>query len=252
MPPGMEQSQIVMRELRRLASGALDIIYPRVCAACGAGMDDQPGHVCWDCIAGLEPVTEPFCSICGDPFDGIIEDDFVCSFCRRDGPGFDLARSAFRFRGAAMPLVHGLKYSVMPHLARDIGMMVARCVETHFPLRDVDAVGCVPLYPRRERGRTYNQSGLIAAHVAAEIRRPLLRAGLRRIRDTATQTRLTARERRRNVRNAFAATDCDWLRGRRVLLVDDVMTTGATVSECGRALKDSGVAAVYVATFARG
>jgi len=215
-------------------------------------MLEEPGHVCWDCLSALEPVEPPYCAKCGDPVEGDAGVEFFCSSCARNEPPFVSARSAFRYRGPMKSLVQALKYGGMTNLAADMGTMLAGCAAAHFADAGIDSVEGVPLHPRRQRHRTYNQSALLAAGVAGRLGVPLLAGGLVRLRDTASQTFMNMAKRRDNVRGAFAVTDPSWVEGRRILLVDDVMTTGATVSECAGVLEKAGAAGVYVATVARG
>lgn len=231
----------------------LDLVFPRTCAGCGRPVEGlAERHVCWDCRAAIPVITDPFCSVCGDPVDGEVEHDYVCSFCRDRRPHFDLARSAVRFRGPLKDIIHALKYGHASCLVRDLAPYLAACVRTCYPRVLADAVTFVPLYPRRERERTYNQSALLSRRLAALLGLPYLPSALRRVRDTSTQTHLDSHARRLNVRGAFVAVNERWLRGRQILLVDDVMTTGATVDECARTLKDAGAAGVFVVTVARG
>lgn len=230
----------------------LDFVYPRVCAGCGSAITDGARGVCWDCIARLAVVRFPFCSICGNPVCGAVDRDYVCQLCRKDGRHFDRARSAVHFDAAAAPILHCFKYSNAVHLAGDLAGLLLACVRTHYAPAEIDAVTFVPLHPARERERSYNQSRLLAVRAARGIGRPQAPECLRRTRPTGSQTGLNARERRDNVRGAFKAVNRGWIAGRRFLLVDDVMTTGATVDECARMLKDAGAASVAVATVARG
>lgn len=216
-------------------------------------MLDAPMHLCWECLAALSIVTEPFCAQCGDPVDGVTGVAYRCSWCRRHEPRFALARSAVRYRGPIRAALHAFKYNRDVCLADDLGRLLAACVQAHFSAVRFDGVTGVPLYARRERVRTYNQSSLLAQAAGRRLGIPPLPARtVRRVRDTPTQTGLTAAQRRANVRHAFVVPDATWLEGRTVLLVDDVMTTGATVSECARVLRESGAAGVYVVTVARG
>lgn len=215
-------------------------------------MGSSAGHLCWDCLAALEIIHPPFCGRCGDPVDGAITRDYVCSFCANRPPAFDLARSAARYRHALKGMLHRFKYSSAVYLAPDLATLLQSCVCVHYNTEALDAVAWVPLHPARERARTYNQSGLLAAALARRLNLPTARGCLARLRDTATQTHLSARERSANVRGAFAVQNPEWVDGRRFLLVDDVMTTGATVNECARALKGAGAAKVFVVTVARG
>jgi ComF family protein len=235
-----------------LAHALLDLVWPRVCEGCGQPMGAAPGHVCWDCRAGLPLIEHPYCSQCGDPVEGAISHDYRCAFCVDRAPAFVKARSAVRFRGVVPALLHRFKYGAATHLAPDLAGWLEACVGTEYPGEPFDAVAFVPLHPARERLRTYNQSALLAAGLGARLRLPVSAGCLRRVRPTDTQTHLSARQRAANVRGAFAVRNPAWVEGRRFLLVDDVMTTGVTVSECASVLKDAGAASVHVVTVARG
>ncbi len=237
-----------------LAAGshALDIIYPRLCGGCGGVPEGRGMHLCWDCLREAVFVRDPFCSRCGDPVDGAVHHAFNCSWCRRTRPSFVLARSAVRFCGSMKQVMHAFKYQRACHLAGDLGGLLAGCVRAHYAGVPFDAVAYVPLHPRKGRERSYNQSRLLAVSAARKLGLPVENRCLRRVRITTTQTRLSAEERKANVRGAFSALSPEWIDGRRILLVDDVMTTGATVNECARVLVEAGACCVYVATVARG
>ena len=230
----------------------LDIVFPRRCVGCGAPVGEPSGHVCWECLSQWAIIRPPFCSICGDPVDGMVAHSYVCGWCVKTRPSFDLARSAARYRGPLKDLVHKLKYSGSTFIERDLAPLLQACAQAHFPCAEIDAVTFVPLHPTRERERTYNQSHLLAKGLAHGLLKPVAARCLIRTRPTATQTDLTAHERMMNMQGAFAAREPAWLEGRTLLLVDDVMTTGATVNECAKALKGGGAARVFVATVARG
>lgn len=230
----------------------LDLFYPRVCAACGGPVGDEPGHLCWDCLAGITYVKSPYCSLCGDPVEGRIDHEFVCYNCTSTPPHFDRARSAARYAGPLQNVLREFKYRQSLWAGRDLVRLLTACTEAHYDPAQVDAVCFVPLYPARQRDREYNQAERLARGLARRLGKPLLGRCLARVRPTPTQTHLTARARATNVAGAFRARWTRRLKGRRVLLVDDVMTTGATVSECARVLKEAGAAAVYVVTVARG
>lgn len=235
-----------------LLSAVMDLVYPRCCVTCGHRVGEGSRHICWDCAAGFHLVEEPYCSRCGDPVDGRVENVFLCSACRRHPPHFDLARSALRYRGGLRRAIHAFKYSRVCCLSGDFTRWLAACYRMHYAGVRVDAVACVPLHGRRQRDRTYNQAGLLARDLARELRVPYAARCLRRVRPTESQTHLNARQRRANVRGAFFVGDAGWVEGRRWLLVDDIMTTGATVNECARVLKRAGAASVHVLTVARG
>jgi ComF family protein len=244
-----------------------DLLFPRQCEGCGGDLGGSGNALfCWDCLASLPYLRPPFCARCGDFVAGDVPGDFVCASCARHPPAFDLARSAFRFDGAVAQAVKRLKYRDGIWIAPGLGAFLAETwralPQTLRPA--VDWVTPVPLASARARERGYNQAGLLAKALARRLRLPC-REVLRRTRDTGTQTKLTAQERRKNVRGAFAVKAAyrgapgSWrarwfppVEGARILLVDDVITTGATVDECARALKAAGAAAVYALSAARG
>ena len=230
----------------------LDICYPRRCGGCGGDTAGSEGHLCWDCLASAVYITDPMCSRCGDPVDGLVEHDFECGWCRRTHPAFDAARSALRFRGPIRDAMHRFKYNRATHLSADLGGLLAGCVHAHFGTERFDSITYVPLHTTKARERSYNQSRLLAGELGRRLNVPVVHKAIERVRFTRTQTRLNADERKQNVRGAFRAAMPGWIDGRRWLLVDDVMTTGATVDECARVLKEHGAIAVTVVTVARG
>ena len=236
----------------RWASAWLDMLYPRSCVGCGKPVAPELGHFCWDCQSKVVYVQPPYCSICGDPVDGRIDGSFVCYACSESKPFFDRARSAVRYRGVMQTVLQAFKYREALWLRHDLVRILEACVAAHYDLGEIDAVTFVPLYPARHRQRGYNQAEVLAARLARAMSKPLLKYCLARVKPTPTQTHLTARDRATNVKGAFRTRWSRRLKGRRILLVDDVMTTGATVNECSRVLKAGGAARVMVVTVARG
>lgn len=231
---------------------AIDLLYPRSCSGCGVALGGGRAQLCWDCRADIRPIVPPFCSWCGNPVEGRIDHRYICYHCTDAEPHFTAARCAARFEGVLPRLVHAFKYDEALWLAGDLAELLEACWNTHFQDRRCDGVVPVPLHPARRRARGYNQAALLAEALARRIGRPVLPGALHRMRATETQTHLTARERLHNVSGAFESGPRRRLEGRRILLVDDVMTTGATVSECAKALKKGGAAEVLVVTLARG
>lgn len=219
---------------------------------CSRPAGESARYLCWDCLASLPVIEPPFCSRCGDPVEGHITRGYVCSLCVDRAPAFDVARSVVRFRGGVKDVLHRFKYSHAVHLAGDLAALMKAGITTHYSQEQFDAVCFIPLHPAKERCRTYNQAGLLAGSLARRLGIPLARGCLARVRETGTQTRLNLRERARNVYEAFEVECPEWVRGRNLLLVDDVMTTGATVNEAARVLKRAGCGRVCVMTAARG
>jgi competence protein ComFC len=238
--------------VRAILHSALDLLYPRTCVSCGEDTGSGEGHLCWECFSQIPVISRPFCEQCGDPVDGKVEDSYRCSLCRRKEPWFEMARSAFRHRGPVQKMVHAFKYGCALNLREELSGFLHACVTTHYANLRFDAVTAVPLYPRRERERSYNQAWVLASSLGARMKIEAFSRCIARRRDTATQTNLDSSARRKNVRSAFEACNEKWIRSRRFLLVDDVMTTGATANEVSRVLKEAGAASVHVLTLARG
>ncbi len=230
----------------------LDLVYPRRCAGCACDLSEETGALCWDCRRRLRTIGEPCCAWCGNPLEGRADHAYTCFHCTRMGPAFDRARSAVRFEGVAAELIHQFKYRAALWLRDELLDWIEACVRVHYGAVAWDAVCPVPLHATRARERGYNQAALLAAGLARRLNLPCWPSALRRARPTQTQTHLTARERLSNVADAFLVRRARGVVGRRLLLVDDVMTTGATTSSCAGALKRAGCESVHVVTAARG
>lgn len=238
--------------LRALGRAVLDLWFPRVCAGCGAPDPEALTHLCWDCFRDLAVLQPPFCERCGDPVAGRVDHAYTCALCAARAPSFVRARSAVRYDGAAALAIRALKYHGATWLADDLAALLEGVVRAEFDGIVFDAVVPVPLHPLRRRRRDFNQAELLAGRLARRLGAPLRARALRRVRATPSQTRLTVRERADNMRGAFRARAPMSPDGGRALLVDDVMTTGATVHDAARALCEGGVAEVWAVTVARG
>jgi ComF family protein len=228
------------------------MLYPRNCIGCGCVAPEAFRYICWDCWADTNGIEAPFCAVCGDPVAGSVEHEFICFSCSAEKPSFEGARSAARYDGVVGEALRQLKYEKALWLAPDLAQLLMNCLNAEYPGMQFDLLAPVPLHHVRRRERGYNQSAVLAAELARHIRCRSMPGLLRRIRPTTTQTNLTAPQRLSNVLNAFESKKAKWLVGRRVLLVDDVMTTGATVDACAKALKKGGAQSVHVLTVARG
>ncbi len=232
--------------------GLLDMLYPRNCMGCGKSSPETFRYICWDCWSDASHIEPPFCSLCGDPVAGTIEHDFICYACSSEKPYFDAARSAARYDGVVGEALRQLKYEKALWMSCDLSELLLGCLKAEYAGITFDFVVPVPLFHVRRRERGYNQSAVLAAELARRMHSQKASRLLRRIRPTATQTNLTAAQRLSNVQNAFQHGKNKQLAGQRVLLVDDVMTTGATVNACAKALKQGGAQSVHVLTVARG
>ena len=235
----------------------LNFLYPPRCAACGIALGIEATHrVCEACLQRTERLPAPPCMICGGPLDSPVSPDPRCSRCLASAPAFARARAVARYLPAAEGQPGTLASVIRRHkyaFDQSLGRALAEYLGHNLPLaaQDYDVVVPVPLHRRRLLERGFNQAALLAAEVARRLDRPLDVRSLRRVRATAAQTARDLEERRRNVRGAFAVSNAAKIHALRVLLVDDVMTTGATVDECARALLRAGAASVDVFTLAR-
>lgn len=230
----------------------LDILYPRNCVQCGTSSPDALSHLCWDCLSDTPKIEAPFCVCCGDPVAGDIQHDYTCFACSRETPAFDFARSAVRYEGAVGAALRDLKYNNAVWMAQDLAALLLACIQAEYSEIDFDLISAIPLHPARRRARGFNQSALLASALARRMHRPFKKRATRRIRSTTSQTGLTAPQRAANVCGAFRTGLFTRLKGKQILLVDDVMTTGATANACAAALKRGGAETVYVVTVARG
>ncbi len=224
---------------RAVARALLELVWPPRCAACGAAVREEP--FCDVCAGAVEPVP-PGCARCGQPGP-----DALCGACRAAPPAFDAVRAGGLFGGPLADAIHAFKYRDRPALARPLGAwLAARTV-----LSPVAVIVSVPLARGRRLERGYDQAALLADALAraagASSRR--LRAALRRVREAPPQVGRTREERARNVAEAFEVGAA--VAGREVVLVDDVVTTGATADAAATALRRAGARSIVVVALAR-
>ena len=235
----------------------LDFLYPPRCAACGAPLASETGRrVCARCVARVEHLPEPRCQICGGPLESAANDASQCARCLAHPPRYRIARTIARYRTTAEDQSGTLPALIRRHkygLDQSVGRALAEYRPDELPLSagDYDVVVPVPLHWRRLWWRGFNQAALLAGEVARRLNLPLDSTAVARRRFTTPQTSRHHDERIRNVRRAFVVAHPERIRNRRVLIVDDVMTTGATVDECARVLRAAGASSVDVFTLAR-
>lgn len=240
-PPGL---------LRRAGLWAVDRLLPPRCLGCGA-IAPNDGALCGSCWGGISFIERPWCACCGLPFEFDIADGALCGGCAARQPAFDAARAALRYDDASRPLILSFKHGDRMQAARHFGGWMARAGAEL--VQRADLVAPVPLHWRRLVARRYNQSAELARGVAAGGGVELCVDLLRRTRATPSQGGLNRRARRLNVRGAFAVSPRRQaaIRRARILLVDDVLTTGATVEAAARTLKRAGASQVDVLVLAR-
>ncbi len=230
----------------------LDLVWPRRCAVCGRPADRPGRHLCSECLNRIPfNPAKGLCSVCGRAVEGL-EGEYLCDDCTGpDRPSFDRAVSAVRYEDAARDMIHGYKYAGQLWLRGDFADWLEGAVSARFDASAVDIVLPMPLTALHRLDRGYNQSGYLARELARRIGRAerggiLVRKGRPR-----RQAGLCEEDRRENAKGTFAVRHAEFVRGRTVLVVDDIMTTGATLSEAAKALKESGASRVWCATLAR-
>lgn len=256
----MKIEKNMWKHLRRLAADAvensLSLIYPNRCQICETGVASQAqGYVCGACWSGrgaVKFIVPPFCDRCGLPFEGDITSAFECPNCRDMGLHFEFARAAVAAQGIVREVIHRYKYDRALWFEPFLSDLMVRAAPAWLRKEDWDLIVPVPLHWMKHREREFNQAERLSRCLATVTGIPVEIRLLKRVLSTQTQTRLTRRQRDENVRRAFTYCGRSNLNGQRVILVDDVLTTGATTSACAGVLKGSGAEKVCVWTVARG
>ena len=228
----------------------VSLFYPPFCAICSESVE-RTRYLCESCAAKVPHIRPPFCYTCSEPFDGSITDVFTCANCAHRLLHFESAVSAYRSRGVVRSILHDFKYGHQIHLRYPVADWLSEALDDpRLRGRRFDIVVPVPLHRARKRERGFNQAELLAQLLSARAGLKM-REPLERIRYTTTQTVFDRAERMKNLRDAFRLRKNANVRGLRVLLIDDVLTTGSTLSECARVLKRAGAISVHAATAAR-
>jgi ComF family protein len=240
------------RALRSVARAALDLLLPPTCATCDATVD-APGLLCADCFVATDFVTDPCCARCGAPFAYAAQGGLSrqCRQCERAPPLYDRARGALRYDAQARRMVFPFKYGDRTELASALAPLMARAGAAL--LRDATLLVPVPLHRGRLRARRYNQAAMLARALGRLAGKPVAADALVRLRATRPLHTLAGEARAREVTDAFAVRPSRAARvmGARVLLVDDLLTSGSTANACTLALRDAGATGVDVLVAAR-
>ncbi len=238
-------------KLRHLIEGLGALFFPPHCAGCQVPTRWDVS-LCGDCLEAAPRVGQPRCDTCSQPFDGEIEGGrLVCPNCGVRQFAFRYAVAVFRRRGWVARLIAEFKYRGQSHRLLPLGVLLREAMEDD-RLRswDFDAITPVPLHRRRRRERGFNQAAELAGVLASRCGRPVVHL-LERTRATETQTHFDRRQRMENLRNAFRPRKNAVMQDLRILLVDDVLTTGSTLDECARVLRGAGAAEVRAVVVAR-
>lgn len=230
----------------------LELLFPPLCHACRKFIPNAGElHLCLRCREELHPITSPLCTVCGIPFATPGGIDHPCGACLTTPPRYSAARAALCFDGPARGLIHRFKYDRKVHLAHPLTLLANEALSSFALSSGAELLFPVPLHRQRLRERGFNQAILLGRPLSKMWRIPLVVNNLRRTRRTEPQVTLSAAERQANVRGAFSLADPAAVRGKKVILLDDVYTTGSTVAECSRVLRKGGAEEVYIITVAR-
>jgi competence protein ComFC len=226
-------------QLTKIGKLALDFFLPQSCLGCGI----EGAVLCLSCAAKMPRVVQPYCQSCGLPFQGK-----SCTDCSHKSPPFDGLRSAFRFEKLVREVIYQFKYHNIRGLADPLAVELFHYLQKN-PLPS-ELVIPVPLHRVRLRKRGYNQSELVATLLGHMLGLEVDTTSLKRIVNTKSQTKLErAMHRKTNMKGAFESNDS--VKGKKILLIDDVLTSGATLSSCATALKKAGASSVWGLTIAR-
>jgi ComF family protein len=231
-----------------LAELTADFLFPRLCCGCGDRISERKKLVCGACMNRIHKLPTTVCTRCGAPDVPIVHSG-SCKRCMDAIGGFDQIRSASTYSDVSLRIIQKFKYS----RRTEYGELIADYMRP--PLEDAgwryDLVTWVPLHATRQRERGFNQSQILAESLLATTPGPPCIPLLKRIRPTKSQAHLKRRERLTNLKGAFALLKNADVRGKTILIVDDVCTTGSTINECAKTLKQEGAVAIYGLTFAR-
>ena len=243
----------VMDSVKSLLNAGLGFVYPEVCQVCReARATPAECYLCASCRASVRYIEPPLCERCGRPVQGAISTAFECSNCRQTEWHFRSARSAVLARDSVLEVIHQYKYRRACWFEPFLADLLIQRAAPELRGEHWDWIVPVPLHPARLREREFNQAERLARRLSAAMGIPLNTRLLQRVIPTKTQTLLSRAERLANVRRAFALRGAPALQGERIVLIDDVFTTGATTSACARVLREAGAGQVSVWTVARG
>ncbi len=230
-----------------LIKNALNIIYPPCCLICSEAVT-KANSFCAECWADITFISAPYCIKCAVPLS-VDHHGNICYLCKKTRPLFDGARAVFRYDNNTKSLIHALKFNDKTQAANAFAELMF--IYGKELIRNVDLIIPVPITRSKLAKRKYNQAVLLAKPIARESGKLLRLNILAKLLETGSQVGLRKADRQRNLEKAFVCKDVKLIRGKKILLVDDVLTTGATANACSKVLKKNGAARVFVLTLAR-
>jgi ComF family protein len=240
---------------QRVLASPLNLVYPVSCPLCGSddpSCDEQETHLCSDCRRQLLPESESFCRFCGAVVGPYLSDDSRCHHCRNDRFTFSETAALGTYSGELRKAIRNCQQPGRSDLVRALVSLLWEAQAHRLKDWQIDLVTCIPQHWRKRLTRSINTSAELGARLAQKSDLPFARQLLSKTRHTPDQAQLTPTERRQNLKEAFRVSFRSLARGRRILLVDDVLTTGSTVEACARALKAAEASEIFVAVAGRG
>ncbi len=229
----------------------LEIIFPSHCLYCEKIISAE-GLFCSDCWQKLQFITEPKCKICAHPFDFKVSDDLTCASCLSDPPAYDKTITVFRYNEIIKKIISQFKYRDTTYIAKKLAKFLFH--RSRAELTNIDLIVAVPLHKKRLRQRKFNQASLLCRAMLQHTPTTKFYPDfLLRIKNTAAQVTLRKKQRKKNLKSAFALNPkyFQTVKNKRILLIDDVITTGATLENCAKVLKKAGAKKVTALTIAK-
>ena len=234
--------------LKRSLSALLNILCPPICPICKEPVE-TPHCLCAKCYRQLKFITKPCCQICGRPFEYAGLDTCICGSCMKQKPKFNIARSILEYDDFSKKLVLAFKHG--DHTELSPLFVKFLCQADHDIFKNIDIIIPVPLHWTRRLKRKYNQAGLLGRGLSHQVKIPFHPTILKRSHRTESQGHKKRSQRIKNIKNAFTVKDPNAVIGKHILLIDDVMTTGATLNECAKVLRKAGAKTVNALTIYR-
>ncbi|MHB8092164.1 MAG: ComF family protein [Syntrophales bacterium] len=235
-----------------ILAGIADIIFPPCCVVCGELLQRHSSlSLCENCLKGISFIVSPLCPRCGIPFPAEEGGDHLCGQCLMEEKPYALARSVGRYEGTILTAIHKFKYHGKTGIGKALGNIMADFASGIWEMGTFDLIIPVPLHIKRLRERGFNQAVILARALSNRFHVPLDFSSLKRVRFTPPQVGMGRKERSVNVQGAFSIKNPVNIAGEKILLIDDVYTTGSTLAECSRVLLDANAEAVAILTAAR-
>jgi ComF family protein len=228
----------------------LQFLIPSQCPCCHKFLEEKQQRICSDCLSKIHWIELPYCSVCGIPFDSKEVGDHPCGTCITEKKYFTMARALGSYKGSLREVIHRWKYQESSYLSGLFGEWMEKGLRQYWPPSFFDLFIPVPLHKKRLKERGFNQALLLAKELSHRTGIPYRKKAIQKIKYTLPQVKLGIAEREKGVKGAFHLVEKEVLRGKTILLIDDVYTTGATANECSKILLAGGAARVDVFTLA--